>query len=338
MAMRATAVSLIALVLALLAPAANAQIRTEVITAKPPGGISALMLIGARATLKNNHRQYFTVTIEAGAAEFDEIDAPPAQPRRTNMLPDGAVSVGTKNIRAAWLTDPTRRYRHGVIGDAIEAGGLAAETRRGAIQTFKLAKNAVFEDRLARLIDMDDDGRDETLVIKSTLDRGTAIALFKSTNDGLARIAQSVPIGRANRWLNIVGAADFDGDGKKEIAAVITPHIVGRLTLFEVKGDRLAKDGDAFGFSNHAIGSRQLGWSAILDVNGDGVPDMVLPNANRRSLRAVSFAGGFKELATAPVGGNLATAIIAADLDGDGRAEILYGLESGRLKIMRFVR
>ena len=75
--------------------------------------------------------------------------------------------------------------------------------------------------------------------------------------------------------------------------------------MYEVKNGRLQKDGDAFGFSNHSIGSRQLGWSAILDVNGHGIPDIALPNTNRRTLRAVSFAGGFQKLAAAPVGGRL---------------------------------
>ena len=333
---RGLAASLLAL--ALLAPDANAQIRTEVTSTEAPGGIVELFLSAGRAILKNNHRQYFTVTMEAGAAKFTETDAPPAAGLRPGMLPDGRVSKGNKNIRAAWLTDPTRRYRHGVIGDAIEAGGLAAETGTGVIQTLKLAKNSVFEDRLARLVNMDGDCNHEILVIKSYLDKGAALALFESTGAGLERIAESKPIGRANRWLNIVGAADFDGDGKIEIAAVITPHIGGTLTLYEVKNGRLQKDGDAFGFSNHSIGSRQLGWSAILDVNGDGIPDIALPNTNRRTLRAVSFADGFQELAAAPVGGRLATAIIAADLDGDGKAEVVYGLESGRLKIIRFVR
>ena len=197
--------------------------------------------------------------------------------------PDGAISKGNKNIRAAWLTDPTRRYRHGVIGDAIEAGGLAVETRTCANQSLALEKISVFEDRVARLVDM-------------------------------------------------------DGDGKMEIAAVVTPHIGGTLTLYEFHNGRLTKDGDAFGYSNHTIGSRQLGWSAILDVNGDGVPDMAVPSANRRTLRAVSFAGGFSELTSVPVGGKLATAIITADLDGDGKNEILYGLENDRLKMIRFVR
>ncbi len=276
--MRGLAASLIALLL--LAPAANAQIRTEVIAAKPPGGITALMVTGRRAILRNNHRQYFTITMEVGAAEFDEIDAPTAQPRRPDMLPDGAVSAGQEHPRR--LADrshpalPARRHRR---CHRSRRAGRRNQPRRHP--NFKLTKGAVFEDRLTRLIDMEGDGSDEILVIKSCLDRGASMALFKSTGDGLARIAQSAPIGRANRWLNIAGAADFDGDGKKEIAAVITPHIGGIMSLYEVKDARLAKDGDAFGFSNHASGSRQLGWSAILDVNGDGAPDMVLPNANR---------------------------------------------------------
>ncbi len=37
--------------------------------------------------------------------------------RRPGMLPDGVVVRGTGTIRAAWLTGPTRRYAHGVLGD-----------------------------------------------------------------------------------------------------------------------------------------------------------------------------------------------------------------------------
>ena len=41
--------------------------------------------------------------------------------RRPEMLPDGIVSEGGKDISAAWLTGPTRRYDHGVLGDGVEA-------------------------------------------------------------------------------------------------------------------------------------------------------------------------------------------------------------------------
>jgi hypothetical protein len=40
-------------------------------------------------------------------------------------LPDGGTArYASGNIRAAWYSAPTTRYDHGVLGDAIEGGGL----------------------------------------------------------------------------------------------------------------------------------------------------------------------------------------------------------------------
>ena len=46
------------------------------------------------------------------------------------------------------------------------------------------------------------------------------------------------------------------------------------------------------GFSNHQIYSRELGMSAVLDFNGDGIPDLLVPDAKREALRVVTFANG----------------------------------------------
>ena len=97
------------------------------------------MLNAGRVTLKNNHRQNYSASMEAGAPRFTETDEPPAAAPRPNMLPDGSVSKGDNNIHAARLIDPARCYRHDVIGDVIEVGALAAKTGTGAIQTPKLA-------------------------------------------------------------------------------------------------------------------------------------------------------------------------------------------------------
>ena len=240
---------------------------------------------------------------------------PPARKplRRTDMLDDGEVAVGTRNIHAAWLTQPTRRYGHAVLGDAIEAGGLSVELADGKTLSLTLPDDSVFEDRLARVADIDGDGDDEVLVVRSYLDRGVTLA-----------IAEAPPIGLPHRWLNPVGVgvADFDGDGRVEAALVEPPHIGGILKLYEMRGERLALDLRRDGFSNHLNGSPVLAMSAVFDANDDGVPDIALPGVARQTLRAVTFA----ELARVDHQHRIVTAVVATDLDDDGTTEIVYAL------------
>ncbi len=73
--------------------------------------------------------------LSADALEFvsQRVDAPAAAAKlssasKINGLPDGIITRGNKNIREAWLTGPTRRYSHGILGDAIEAAGLSVIT------------------------------------------------------------------------------------------------------------------------------------------------------------------------------------------------------------------
>ncbi len=251
------------------------------------------------------------------------------------VLPDSGFTIGTRNIRNAWLTLPTRCYRHGALGDSIEAGGLSATLGLGRKSDLVLDQNSVFEDRIPRLADMDGDGTDEILVVRSFLDAGAALTLITAKGGRLAIAASAEPIGMANRWLNPVGAADFDGGGRMEAAVVITPHIGGTLQLYEWKGDKLVGDHSAYGFSNHSIGSRELGLSTITDLNADGITDMIVPDAGRGYLIGLTFAGGaYKELFRHQMEGRLATNVVAGDLDGDGRPEIAYGTGDGKGSIL----
>ncbi len=240
----------------------------------------------------------------------DRPSGPATIERRPDMLPDGIVVRGRDQVRWAWLTGPTRRYAHGVLGDAVEASGMSVETAGGKVLSMTLGPEAVFEDRFPRAVDMDGSGGEAFLVVKSYIDRGAALALVGIRNGRLVPIAESDPIGSANRWLNPVGAADFDGDGRIEAAHVETPHIGGVLVLTRFSRGKLDTVYRVPGFSNHRIGSRELGLSAILDADSDGVPDIVLPDRTRSTLRFVSFAKGrFRELGSIALGAEIVSPI-----------------------------
>jgi hypothetical protein len=148
----------------------------------------------------------------------------------------------------------------------------------------------------------------------------------------LHRDAEAEPIGLSHRWLNPAGAGDFDGDGRTEVAYVETPHIGGTLILYEYNGQRLIKDGAARGFSNHAIGSREQGQAAVADWNGDGILDLLVPDARRRELRIVTFAGGtFKELERVGNPARIVTAVLPARFGQSDRVAVVYGLADGTL-------
>jgi hypothetical protein len=164
--------------------------------------------------------------------------------------------------------------------------------KNGRRLLYRLGDDAVFEDLRVRLVDLDGDRRPEAIVVKSYLARGAAIAVYRIGDDRIAPLAESAPIGTPNRWLNPAGAADFTGSGETMIAAVITPHLRGSLRIYRLARAALAEVARFDGVTNHIIGSRNLDLARVADVDNDGVPDVVLPTLDRRSLAAVSFRGG----------------------------------------------
>jgi hypothetical protein len=240
-------------------------------------------------------------------------------------LPD--TEVTQHRGMSAYLIDATRRYRHAVLGDDIEAGGFAVEWR-GQRLTFRLPGDAVFEDRRVRLADLDGDGRPEAIVVKAYLDRGAALAVYRILDDRIETMAEGPAIGQPNRWLNPVGVAGFSDGREPLIAAVVTPHLAGSLRLYRHAGAALVEVARIDGYTNHIIGSRDLDLGRIADVDGDGVPEVVLPTLDRTTLVAISFRDGARVVRKADLPGRM-TALIAvrgaqADvaIEGKGRSTV----------------
>lgn len=236
-------------------------------------------------------------------------ERPPA-----GALPDAVLAKGEGVVRKAWLAEPTDRYRHGILGDRIEAGALMVELEGGRVLGLRLPKSSVFEDRQVRLADFNGDGADEMVVVESSLTQGAALAVYGIREGRLQLVARDRWIGTPNRWLNPAGIADFDGDGRLEIAVVSTPHIGGTLRLLRPEGQAMQVVAEKFGFSNHAIRSRDQGLSAVVDWNGDGVVDLALPDNSRQAVHVVSFRGGRIEvIASFPLGSGVAGDFVTGD-------------------------
>jgi len=250
--------------------------------------------------------------------------------RPADALPDGQPAVGYGRIAEAWLIEPTGRYDHGVLGDAIEAGGLLVRLRGGGESRLRLPETEVFEDLFPRLADIDGDGEAEIIVVRSSLDHGAVLTVYGLVGDELRLVAEGPQNLTAHRWLNPIGAADFDGDGVVEIAYVETPHIGGILRILALQDGKLVEEASLAGFSNHRIGSRELKLSAILDFDEDGLPEIFLPSARRRSLRVLSYRDGKITLLGRDVyDAQIDSDFRLEDLDGNGMDEVIFQLDDG---------
>ncbi|WP_162889287.1 FG-GAP repeat domain-containing protein [Maritalea myrionectae] len=238
------------------------------------------------------HRCALNLTLIALAAAFSLSSA------WAQKLPHSQVAKGKTKVQSVELIGPTQRYAHFVLGDQFEAAGFRVTYEDGAQSDFTLPATEVFEDRVPRLIDLTGDGREELILVQSHVQKGASLAIYDLGPGNITLRAQTPYIGQPNRWLNPAGIADFDGDGQVEIALVSKPHLAKELQLWRFSNDGLSLVSTHAGFSNHRLGSREQRLSAQADFNADGVTDLIVPGANRKSLHIVSFANGFKVLRT----------------------------------------
>jgi hypothetical protein len=192
------------------------------------------------------------------------------------------------DVVAAKFTAPTTRYAHGVLGDAIEYGTLEITyTNVGVAKTntITLPVDHVFEDIAPRLADVDGDGSPEVIVVETDVRRGGALAIYDETG----KRAETPHIGSSNRWLAPIGVADFNGDGRIDVAYVDRPHLAKTLRVWTFENDKLTEVANTKGLSNHRIGDDFI--SGGVRTCG-GVPEMITADATWKRVIATRFENG----------------------------------------------
>lgn len=206
-------------------------------------------------------------------------------------LPDGRVGRASGDIVEAVLIGATQRYAHFVLGSRHEAEGVRITTAEGKTVELVLPSDSVFEDREPRIVDLDGDGRQEIVVVRSRQSTGSALAVLGLRDGKLVTLAETPPNGGPQRWLNPAGVGHFVERGQLQIAMVRMPHVVGRLEFWQFDGKALMRRGALDGVSNHRIGSRNLHMSAVIARPGQ-TDLLAVPSLDRNTLLAIDASNG----------------------------------------------
>lgn len=184
------------------------------------------------------------------------------------------ASPAPAEVLSARYVSPTEAYGHGVLPGGEYAGLLFRLS--GDREVAAAAYQAVYEDSAPRLVDLDGDGEAEVITVISYFDQGAALRIWDEVpspdhpeGSTMAVVAETPPIGRAHRWLAVIGAADLDGDGHVEIAYIDRPHLARELRIWRFRDGGLEPVARRAGLTNHRIGEASI-TSGLRDC-GDGV-------------------------------------------------------------------
>lgn len=243
-------------------------------------------------------------------------------------LPDAEpVSVGQGTV--AIPVHPSLDYRHGVLGDEVEAEAVAvvsAETLE-AVARWNAPGRLVIEQR--RLASFPAAGRFGMVATVSGGGDGGALVVLAAGSDTagsdtaeLTVVATGPGIGTEDRWRHVLGASG------RQLYSLATPHLGGPLERWTLPrtsdGDappdapssdapaELHREAFSLGVTSHTIGQRELDLGRLVprDPGDPATLDLLaMPTRDLRTLRLIACDGsGCRASVDAPLPGRLVAA------------------------------
>jgi hypothetical protein len=186
----------------------------------------------------------------------------------------------------------------------LPGGGFASETPLGVTSASAVAA-----------ADFNGDGRADLAVTSLTTPGAVTIFLRNPASNGFASEG-SATTGSNPRD---VVAADFDGDGRPDLAITNLGGASVTVLLRNATNNGFAQEG-----SPVPVGASPEGLAAA-DFNGDGRPDLAVANLGDGGVSILlrQAGGGFAPEAGSPIAtGAGALGVAAADFNGDGRPDL----------------
>ena len=180
-------------------------------------------------------------------------------------------------------------------------------------------------------LDLDGDGKPE---IFASANGANEVSVFKNNSlPGNPAFAAKTDLA-AGAWPSTVAAGDLDADNKAEI--IVSNANAGTISVF--KNNSTVGSISFAPKSDIATGSSVFG-NGINDLNGDGKPDLYIPNFGSATLSLLannSTAGSllFQPKSDIPVSNN-PFSVLSGDLDGDGKADIVISNSGSPASILR---
>lgn len=189
--------------------------------------------------------------------------------------------------------------------------------------------------QLEAVVDLDGDGRADLLwryTLAGSPDSGVIYAWYMGADDASApRVAEVRHRGGAPLAWEVIGAADFNGDGR---ADVLWRTPAGELLVQHSQADR--------SWRTQSLGNLPTGYQVVKlgDFNGDGRPDLLLADASGKVRILIMDRDGEGtrmalevEMPTLAAGTRY---VASGDYDGSGTMDILWQRADGTLTLWLF--
>ena len=169
------------------------------------------------------------------------------------------------------------------------------------------------------IADLDEDGLADLVVANHETDHVTL--LFGIAEGGFERRDHSRFRVDVSPHPHAVRLQDIDSDGHADL--LVDDRSPESIQLFRGLGD-----GTFSGATSIDVGGDPYRGMSLADVTGDGLADLITPNPDHVAVLVAEEDGGFRPRATlpAPFG---PFSVVAADLNGDGSAEVLVASYAG---------